>query len=120
MPEGEKKEKSLNSPLEDEDFKPLLAEDIEIRFFKSDERGEFFLVRNPRDKRYVKIHESGKPLVNALDGTKTMAELETLYPDIDVSNFIDILARSGFLSNVAAQKKREPFYTIKIPLFKSN
>ncbi|MBU7048229.1 MAG: hypothetical protein HXS54_17485, partial [Theionarchaea archaeon] len=54
--------KSQNEIMEglDENFMPKLAEDIEIQFFKSDERGDFFLVRNPRDKRYVKVHESGK------------------------------------------------------------
>jgi hypothetical protein len=104
----------------DENFMPKLAEDIEIRFFKSDERGDFFLVRNPRNKRYVKVHESGKTLMDNLDGTKPIAELGKATPDIDVLRFVDILARGGFLSNVEAEKKKEPFYTFKIPLFKSN
>ncbi|MBU7019111.1 MAG: hypothetical protein HXS44_16490 [Theionarchaea archaeon] len=104
----------------DEDFMPKLAEDIEIQFFKSDERGDFFLVRNPRDKRYVKVHESGKTLMDNLDGTKTIVELGKTAPDIDVLRFVNILAKGGFLSNVEAEKKKEPFYTFKIPLFKSN
>lgn len=114
--------KSQNEIMEglDENFMPKLAEDIEIQFFKSDERGDFFLVRNPRDKRYVKVHESGKTFMDNLDGTKTIAELGKTTPDIDVLRFVNILAKGGFLSNVEAEKKKEPFYTFKIPLFRSN
>lgn len=122
--ENTSKEKKESNPdlLEgiDENFVPKLADDIEIRFFKKDERGDFFLVRNPRDKRYVKVHESGKSLMDQIDGVKTLGELEKTAGDIDVYRFVDVLAKGGFLSNMEAEKKKEPFYTFKIPLFKSN
>ncbi len=104
----------------DENFKPKTADDIEVRFYNRDERGDFFLVRNPRDKRYVKVHETGKVLLETLDGTRSMAELGKATPDIDVYKFVDILARGGFLINITVEKKKEPFYTFKIPLFRSN
>lgn len=123
---SEKEEPEERGPREgilkdiDENFRPKLADDIEIRFYKKDERGDFYLVRNPRDKRYVKVHESGKKLMETLDGTNPMAHLDETTPNIDVYKFVDILAKGGFLSNVEAEKKKEPFYTFKIPIFKSN
>jgi len=103
----------------DKNFIPERAEDIEVRFFKTDERGDFFLVRNPRDKRYVKLNEAGKEFLEAIDGIKTMEELQET-TEIDVYNFVTILGKGGFLSNVQVKKKEEPFYTFKIPIFKSN
>ncbi len=103
----------------DENFAPKLADDIEVRFFKTDERGNFFLVRNPRDKRYVKLNDAGKEFLETLDGSKTMAELQET-TEIDVLKFVTILGKGGFLSNIQVKKKEEPFYTFKIPLFKSN
>jgi hypothetical protein len=103
----------------DKNFIPIRAEDIEVRFFKKDERGDFFLVRNPRDKRYVKLNEAGKEFLEAIDGIKTMEELQET-TEIDVYNFVTILGKGGFLSNVQVKKKEEPFYTFKIPIFRSN
>lgn len=114
-----KKEGNAQTQILDENFKPKVASDIEVSFFKTDERGDFFLVRNPRDKRYVKLHETGKALMEQLDGTKTLKELQKT-TDIDLPKFIDILAKGGFLANMEAQKKHEPFYTVKIPLFRTN
>lgn len=106
-------------PLIDEHFKPRVAADVEISFFNTDERGDFFLVRNPRDKRYVKVHETGKKLMDSMDGSTTLGALQGT-TDIDVYRFTDILAKGGFLSDVPVRKKEEPFYTIKIPLFRTN
>lgn len=103
----------------DSNFKPILADDIEVRFFKSDQRGDFFLARNPRNARYIKVHTSAKTLMEHLDGTTTMADLEQT-THIDLYKFITILARGGFLANMKAEKKDEPFYTVKFPIFKSN
>lgn len=115
----DKKIEQKSSEDIDEHFKPVLARDIELRFFKSDERGDFFLARNPRTRRYIKVHESAKTLMDNLDGTKTMEELEQL-TSINLKKFINVLARGGFLANIKAEKKEEPFYTVKIPIFKSN
>ncbi|KYK35435.1 MAG: hypothetical protein AYK19_02265 [Theionarchaea archaeon DG-70-1] len=120
--EKEKEKGPRNGILKDidENFKPKLADDVEVRFYKTDERGDFYLVRNPRDKRYVKVHESGKVLMDSIDGTVTMAHLDETTPDINVYKFVDILAKGGFLINMEAEKKKEPFYTFKIPFFKTN
>jgi hypothetical protein len=109
----------LTSETIGKDFKPKLRNDIEIRFFKSDERGDFYLVRNPTNKRYVKVHESGKEFMEYLDGSFTMDELHKK-TDVDIYNFVKILARGGYLTNIKEEKKEEPFYTIKIPIFRSN
>ncbi len=113
------KKEPRKSAAVNEHFKPALAQDIEFQFFKTDERGNFYLARNPRGQRYVKVHESTKELMEKMDGTTPLVELDQTI-DIDAYTFVDFLAKRGFLANVESEKKKEPFYTIKIPLFKSN
>ena len=102
-----------------DDFKPKMADDIEITFFKEDERGKFYLARNPRDQRYVKLHQAGVTLVQKLDGTKSISELQK-ESEIEVKDFVFILAKAGFLEGIKTLKKKEPFYTVKIPFFRAN
>jgi len=102
-----------------EDFKPRTAGDIETEFFKEDERGKFYLARNPRNQRYLKLHEEGVTLLKRLDGKKSISELQE-GSEIKVKDFVLILARGGFLEGIEPVKKEEPFYTVKIPFFKTN
>lgn len=103
-----------------DDLKPTVRTAIEIDFFNTDERGTFYLARNPRNQRYIKLHEKGVFFLKKLDGTKSISELQKEFPDINVKNFVTILAKDGFLEGIKSKKKKEPFYTIKVPLFKSN
>ncbi len=102
------------------DSKPKAASDIEIDFYTEDERGKFYLARNPRDQRYIKLHEEGANLLKKLDGTKTIAELQKETAEIPVKDFVEVLAAEGFLEGVSSQKKKEPFYTVKIPFFRTD
>ena len=107
-------------PKNPDDFKPKAADDIEITFFTEDERGKFYIARNPRDFRYIKLHEKGADLLKNMDGTKTITELQEETPEITVERFVQVLAEEGFLEGLKSKKKREPFYTVKIPFFKTN
>lgn len=103
-----------------DDFKPKMNDDIEISFFREDTHGKFYLVRNPQNQRYIKVHQIGADLLEKLDGTKSISELQKEYSEIPVKDFVTILAKSGFLEGIETQKKEEAFYTVKIPFFKTN
>jgi hypothetical protein len=101
------------------DFKPILADDIEITFFKEDERGTFYLARNPRDQRYIKLHQAGVDLVQKFDGETSISHLQK-DAEIPVKDFVLVLAKAGFLKGIKTIKKEEPFYTVKIPFFRTD
>ena len=103
-----------------EDFKPKAADDIEIDFFTEDERGKFYIARNPRDLRYIKLHEEGASLLKKMDGTKSIAVLQKETPEITVEKFTRVLAEEGFLEGFKTAEKKEPFYVVKIPLFRTD
>jgi hypothetical protein len=100
------------------DFTPKAAQTIETTFFNKDERGTFYLLRNPENQQYIKVHERALTLFKKMDGTRTIAELQEESP-VKVKEFVYALARGGFLEGIEQQKKKESFYTIKVPLFKA-
>ncbi|MBU7016370.1 MAG: hypothetical protein HXS44_02580 [Theionarchaea archaeon] len=99
------------------DFTPKAAQTIETTFFNEDGRGTFYLLRNPENQRYIKVHERALTLFKKMDGTRTIAELQA-ESSVKVKEFVYALARGGFLEGIDQQKRKESFYTIKVPLFK--
>lgn len=102
------------------DFCPRVRDDVEITFFKEDERGTFYLVRNPCTQRYLKLHQEAVNLLRKMDGTASVSQLQEETPELTVGDVVAVLARGGFLEGIEPKKKEEPFYTVKIPFFKSN
>jgi hypothetical protein len=103
-------------------LKPKLIPNVEVAFWKHDERGNFYLVRNLRNSKYLKLHESGKVALQLLDGTRTLGDLnenlKRMPMDFDVERFVRILARNAFLENLetkeTVEKDSEPYSIKKI------
>jgi hypothetical protein len=109
---------SLNS-------KYRLVSGIEFTFLKEDERGRFYLMKNPENSKYLKLHESGKLAVELLDGSKTLGEIEAIIKEsweFDINELAVVLARNGFLENVEIKSKKEDFdpYSVRVVLLKPN
>jgi len=111
---------------ESSDFKPKLSSKAQIRFFKKDERGEFYVIGAKGTGDYLKIHSIGKDIVEMLDGNTTVNDiistLKSKGVDTDVPRFVTLLANKGLLENVAEPKKHERTSSLLIhyiPLFKN-
>jgi hypothetical protein len=107
-------------------FKPKIIPDAKITFLKEDERGRFFILTNPRNSRCLKLHEYGKNVIELLDGSKTVEEIDIIinkhFSGINLHQFLNVLARNGFIENIKVEnnlRMSEP-YSIQIPLLKSN
>lgn len=107
-----------------EAFKPKLIDNIEIKLFKEDERGKFYLVRHPRTLDFIKIHEYVYEAIKMFDGTRTIKEidggLEKLGISIETQRLLQFLAKEGFIKNLLQpnRKKRdeEKWYSFKVKL----
>jgi hypothetical protein len=106
-------------------FKPKLISGAEFTFFKEDERGRFYLMKNPENSKYLKLDESGKSATQLLDGSRTLDEIDVILKkswEFDAGKFIEVLARNGFLENVKIQKEKktsEP-YSFQIAVLKAD
>lgn len=103
-----------------EDFSPKLKPTVEIRPLDVIEEGEFLLLRNPEQSRYLKLKKKAEIILKEMDGKSTISQLQAKYADIDVGHLTGVLAKTGFLSNAKADKPTEPLYTVKIPFFDAN
>lgn len=102
-------------------FKPKIKDDVEIKFFKRDERGEFYLMRNPETLGFVKIHEHAYEAIKMFDGTRTISEiedrLENLGITVEVQRLVDFIAREGFIKDLAQPRQtrsEEKWYSFQI------
>jgi len=109
----------------DEGFKPKLAGDVQIRFFKKDERGGFYIIGRRNKKSYLKMHEVGREIVEMLDGDTSVADIEKALKrkdvEVDLSRFIKLLGEKGFLENRQASEKKHKTNSLilhHIPLLK--
>ena len=103
-----------------EDFSPNLKSTIETHPFETIEDGEFLMLRNPENARYLKLKKKAYELVEKMDGTTSVAQLQNLFQDMDVLHLVTVLARAGFLTDVEAEKYPGPSHTAKIPFFDAN
>lgn len=108
-----------------EGFKPKLARDVQIRFFKQDERGRFYIIGRKNKKSYLKVHEVGREIVGMLDGNTSVADIEEALRakdvEVDLSRFIKLLGEKGFLEDEQALEKQNKTNSLifhHIPLFK--
>jgi hypothetical protein len=111
---------------ENVNFRPKLSNEVQIKFFKKDERGEFYILGVAGKKDYLKIHEVGKEIVELLDGNMTIGEIKEHLKkreiETDVKKFIELLIKKGFIENApSADKKHQrtnTFLIHYIPLLK--
>lgn len=110
---------------ENRDFKPRLVKDVQIRFFKRDERGEFYIVSLKNRKSYLKVHNVGRDIVEMLDGNTSIADIEEALKrkdvEVDLSKFIKLLGEKGLLEgqqSLEKQSKTKSLVLHHIPLFK--
>lgn len=104
----------------DEDFSPQLRPTMEIHPFDTIEDGEFLLLRNPENARYLKLKKKAEVIIKKMDGKTSVAQLQNMYEDIDVFHLVTVLAQAGFLKDVEAEKYTGPLHTVKIPFFDAN
>lgn len=109
-----------------EDFKPKLIQDIEIKFLKKDERGNFYIIKSHRKPSFLKVHEVGMEIIKMLDGSTTVREIKRFLSskglEVDLCKFISILGEEGFLENYTYHKNyrlREEFRIHRFPLIKN-
>jgi len=111
-------------------FKPKLVKGVDASFFKEDERGKFYLLRNPENLKYVRINAPGYAVLQMFDGNTPLAEIERKVNErdikLDVYEFTRFLAERGFIDNLRVQieplkgKSIETFSTIKYQLVKAD
>jgi hypothetical protein len=103
-----------------EDFSPQLKSTVETLPFDTIEEGEFLLLRNPENSRYLKLKKKANVIIEKMDGKTSIAQLQEIYKDINVFHLVEILAKTGFLIDIEAEKYTGPLYTVKIPFFETN
>lgn len=103
------------------EFRPLLKDDVQVKLFKEDERGKHFILRNPTNSKYLKMHETVYEIAKLFDGTNTVDDVEKSLKERNIPmtarDLLDILAEDGFIKNLepGRQAKRDPF-SFKIKL----
>jgi hypothetical protein len=104
-------------------FKPILIGNMETKLLKEDERGKLYLLRNPNNSSYIKVHESVYEIIKMFDGSRTLNDLQkeisTRNIPLNISELITILAEEGFLQNLdsSQKKKSSDVFSFKIKLF---
>jgi len=104
-------------------FKPILIDELEIKLLKEDERGKIYLLRNPHNSKYIKVHESILEILKKLNGEKSIKDLSQLLESagIDINGFelVKMLAEEGFIKNIKLpeRKDRGDIFSFTIKLF---
>ena len=92
---------------------PQLKPTIETFPFDTIEEGEFLMLRNPENARYLKLKKKATIIIENMDGKTSVAQLQKMYKDIDVFHLIEILAKAGFLIDIDVGKCTGPMYAMK-------
>lgn len=116
----------MSSFTEDNRYsKPKTSSNVQVKFFKKDERGDFYIIGIKGRSNYLKIHSAGKEIIEMLDGNTSVADItESLRKkniEANVPRFIKLLAEEGFLENIPPLKIREKSSSLMIhyiPLLK--
>jgi len=102
-------------------FKPKIMDGVEIKFFKKDERGKFYLMRNPNTLEFLKIHEYAYEAIKMFDGTKTVGEIENALTkrgiEIETQKLVEFLSKEGFIEHQVQSRQRkseEKWYSFQI------
>lgn len=123
---------TLSRELDPADFRPKLADDVEVKIFRLRWGNDYAMIANPRRLLHFQLEVWEAELAQLMDGTKSAAELvverleETgdLDPDA-VSELILFLRREGFLdpqpldvpSLVATALRPRPRWTHRLGTF---
>lgn len=103
-----------------EAFMPCVNPWVEIYPLETLEEGEFLMLRNPKNARYLKLKKKAEEIIKRMDGNTSVAQLQATYTEIDVFHLVSTLAKAGFLRDVEAETYRGPLYTVKVPFFDTN
>lgn len=119
MPPKEKKTQDINISLS---FKPILIGNMQTQLLKEDERGKLYLLRNPNNSSYIKMHESVYEIIKMFNGDRTLHDLQeemsTRNIPLNISELITLLAEEGFIQNLdLSQKRNKDAFSFKIKLF---
>jgi hypothetical protein len=112
--------KTLNDPT----FKPVLIENMETRIFKEDERGKMYLLRNPNNSKYIKMHESFFNQLKIFNGENSTKDISNAFEreglPLNGQEIVKLLAEKGFIKNVSPPQKKDmgDLFSFKIKLFK--
>lgn len=118
LPQEEKRKDKLQI---DAMFRPVLINDVQVKLFKEDERGRHFILRNPKNSRYIKVHESAYEIVQMFNGNNTIEEIGNIIKSKNIpltaDELLTVLAEDGFIQNLehARKTRRDPF-SFKIEL----
>ena len=103
------KENSEESKLVNSCFRPKIIRNMEVTFFKEDERGKFYIIANPKNSKYIKVHESIYNLIKMFNGTNTITDIERKILEeeipVDIYDLLKLLADKGFIENLRFQQK---------------
>lgn len=104
-------------------FKPKIIENMKVVFLKEDERGKFYIISNPENSRYIKVHESICNLLKMFDGTNSIADVEKRILEeeipIKTQELLELLAEDGFVENLKHKQKAQvdDYYSFKLKFF---
>jgi len=119
-------EVNLRNPISittDPRFKPVLIDDLETKVLKEDERGKMYILRNPKNSKYVKMHESVLNILKCFDGKNSIEDISQTMKaakvPLDAHEFVTLLAEEGFIKNINPPEKKERggIFSFEIKLF---
>lgn len=120
------RDKNANNTLAvaaDPTFKPVLIDDLEVKLLKEDERGKMYILRNPNNSKYIKMHESILEILKIFDGKKSIEDISQAIKDakvpVETHELVKLLAEEGFIENIDLPKRKErgDIFSFKIKLF---
>ncbi len=101
-------------------FSPQFRSAVEMSPLDTIEDGEFLLLRNPENMRYLKLKKKADVIIKNMNGQTSIVQLQDMFKDTDVFHLVTVLAKAGFLTGVEAEKYSGPLYTVKIPFIDTN
>jgi len=118
--------KKLNNLIEvtnEPTFKPTLIDNLQIKLLKKDERGRMYILRNPNNSKYIKMHESVLEILKIFNGEKSIKEISQAIEDsklpVNANELVKLLAGEGFIKNINPSKRKErgDIFSFRIKLF---
>jgi len=107
----------------DPDFRPVLINNLEIKLLKEDERGKMYVLRNPNNSKYIKMHESVLEILRNFDNLKSIKEISNAIEDkklpVNTFELVKLLGEEGFIKNINPPKEKErgDIFSFKFKLF---
>lgn len=118
-----KNEDNFLKTLNDLAFKPVLIDDMETRILKEDERGKMYLLRNPNNSKYIKMHELFVDKLKMFNGENSTRDISEALEDeklpLKGQELVKLLAEEGFIKNISPPQKKDKgdAFSYKVKLF---